>query len=170
LACYARAGAAPASLCAVAAERPIAEIAAWIGCRVGIAAAAPRDAVAGLVGLGPGLTPSGDDFLAGSLLALRLAGRRAAARGLWRAIAACGVQATNAISFSHLRSAAKGRVGENLHLVFDAIITDDWTKTGTRLGRLLDLGHSSPWDAIAGFATSVRAIAGDGQRGGLAKA
>src|SRR5690349_8675009 len=37
-----------------------------------------------LVGLGPGLTPSGDDFLGGVLLALHHVQRAAQARGLWR--------------------------------------------------------------------------------------
>ena len=37
-----------------------------------------------LIGLGPGLTPSGDDYLGGVLVALRALGRDAQADALWR--------------------------------------------------------------------------------------
>lgn len=63
---------------------------------------------AALVGLGEGLTPAGDDVLAGVLLALRHLGRPACADSLWESIAECVPRRTTALSATLLASAAQG--------------------------------------------------------------
>ena len=70
--------------------------------------------VSGLMGLGPGLTPSGDDILGGILIALHCLGRLDQAGILWDAI---GREAhrTNRISQAHLYAAAHGMGAEVLH-------------------------------------------------------
>jgi hypothetical protein len=158
LACYICEPTAPVSVAARAAEPHIAAIAAWAAASPVEPPPVPREAVAFLLGLGPGLTPSGDDFLAGCLVALRAAGRAGQAAALWRAIAGCGPVATNVISLAHLRSAANGQVCERLHHVLNAILSCDWTLPGAGLDSFLGVGHSSPWDTIAGFAVVLRGV------------
>ncbi len=144
------------------------------GDRVGLAAKAPilaaREFVAmvvsgkqshcewakRLIGLGPGLTPSGDDFLGGLLIALHVLGAHDAARSLWTAIRADARAATNPISFAFLSAAAKGRGGASLHTTIAAIMTGDDPTAG--LARLMRLGHSSGWDALVGVATVLEAF------------
>ena len=95
----------------------------------------------GLIGLGPGLTPSGDDYLGGMLVALRLAGRGAQADGLWRWLEPRLHGRTSAISGAHLVAAAAGEAHEALHAVLNGNLD---------LDALDAVGHTSGWDALAG--------------------
>lgn len=117
-----------------------------------------------LLGLGPGLTPSGDDFLAGCLVALRLAGRHARADALWAAVAAHARGGTHAISHAHLRAAARGRAGEDLHRVLDAVLEGDTPALDRTVDRLRRQGNHSPWDFLAGSCAVLRALAASGRR------
>jgi hypothetical protein len=101
-----------------------------------------------LIGLGPGLTPSGDDFLGGVLVALRLAGRRMQAEGLWRWLAPRLAGRTSAISAAHLAAAAAGEAHEALHEVLAG---------GLDFDKLDAVGHCSGWDALAGALTVFKA-------------
>jgi len=68
-------------------------------------------AAARLVGLGPGLTPAGDDFLCGLLAALRCVGQRGRAAAFaeeFRAALPSLLASTNAISAASLGCAAEG--------------------------------------------------------------
>jgi len=94
-----------------------------------------------LIGLGPGLTPSGDDYLGGMLVALRLAGRSMQAEGLWRWLQPRLRERTSAISAAHLTAAAAGEGHEALHHVLNG---------GLDLDALDSIGHTSGWDALAG--------------------
>jgi hypothetical protein len=101
-----------------------------------------------LIGLGPGLTPSGDDYLGGVLIALRQLGREAQARGLWRWLEP-RLQRTSAISAAHLAAAAAGEGHEALHACLYALCerSADWTRA---LDELESVGHTSGWDSLAG--------------------
>jgi hypothetical protein len=68
-----------------------------------------------LIGLGPGLTPSGDDYLGGVLVALRWLGRGLQANSLWRWLEPRLASQTSEISATHLAAAASGQVHEALH-------------------------------------------------------
>lgn len=98
------------------------------------------DDAAQLIGLGPGLTPSGDDYLGGMMVALRLSGRRMQADGLWRWLQP-RLGRTSAISAAHLAAAAAGEAHEVLHQVLNG--DADPSKLDT-------VGHCSGWDAFAG--------------------
>ena len=104
-----------------------------------------RDAE-GLIGLGPGLTPSGDDYLGGMLVALRACGRAAQAESLWRWLRPRLPGRTNAISAAHLAAAAQGEAHEALHAVL----------AGDDPARLDAVGHCSGWDGLAGAAAVAR--------------
>lgn len=100
----------------------------------------PDDA---LIGLGPGLTPAGDDFVGGAMIALRSFGRAELADRLAAWALPLAKQRTNRISRAHLESAAAGEGHEALHALlgsFDA-------KHLEALGRI---GHTSGLDAAAG--------------------
>lgn len=94
-----------------------------------------------LIGLGPGLTPSGDDYLGGMLVALRLTGRGMQAEGLWRWLQPRLKERTSAISAAHLAAAAAGEAHEALHEVLNGSLD---------LDRLDAVGHCSGWDGLAG--------------------
>ena len=73
------------------------------------------EAVQGLIGLGPGLTPSGDDFLVGALALLDCVGERDAHAALARAIIEALPGSTSPLSACFLRAAAAAHIGEDLH-------------------------------------------------------
>ena len=100
-----------------------------------------------LIGLGPGLTPSGDDYFGGMLVALRLTGRSMQAEGLWRWLQPRLKERTSAISAAHLAAAAAGEAHEALHEVLNGSLD---------LDRLDAVGHCSGWDALAGAAAVLK--------------
>jgi hypothetical protein len=91
------------------------------------------DRAAALFGLGPGLTPSGDDLVGGYLVV-----RRDATLAAWAVAQAH--RRSSRISAAHLAAAASGEASAAFH---DAL-------AGGPLGPLLALGHSSGWDMLAG--------------------
>lgn len=115
-------------------------------------------AVHALLGLGPGLTPSGDDALGGAMIALHALGRNDLASRMAEAVSLKAAQATNSISRAHLEVAASGQGGGPLHNALAALM-----RAGPDLGAALQgldrMGHSSGWDAFAG-AVAVLALSG----------
>ncbi len=105
-----------------------------------------------LIGLGPGLTPSGDDFLGGLMLALHHVHRETQARGLWRWLEP-RLSRTSPISAAHLAASAAGEGHEAMHEALGHLFQGrpGWP---TALDRLAAIGHCSGWDALAG-ATAV---------------
>jgi hypothetical protein len=112
-----------------------------------------EEAIQGLIGLGPGLTPSGDDFLVGALALLDAVGERHAHDALARAITDTLLGLTTPLSACFLRAAAAGHVGEALHSAVSSIITGDIDPAVAAAGRI---GHSSGWDMMAGIMTTLR--------------
>lgn len=108
-----------------------------------------------LIGLGPGLTPAGDDFVGGAMIALRafdqgdLADRIAA----WALPLAAAN--TSRISRAHLECAAQGEGHEALH---DLLTFRDAERDLARLARI---GHTSGTDAAAGALSALRAVSGE---------
>ena len=98
-----------------------------------------------LVGLGPGLTPAGDDYLGGVMVALHLLDRSAQAASLWRWLEPRLAQRSNPISAAHLAAAAAGEAHEALHDCLSSLFQRqaDWRT-------LLDRLQGSGWNALAG--------------------
>ena len=109
---------------------------------------APPHTLTTLIGLGPGLTPSGDDFLGGALVALHAFGNvdRAKALGDWL-LPLCA-NATHPVSVAHLAAAARGEGGEALHACLRALAED--RDANDALDAIAAVGHTSGWDALAG--------------------
>jgi hypothetical protein len=113
-------------------------------------------AVHALLGLGPGLTPSGDDYLGGALVALRALGEDAAAGALWRAIRARAAGRTHAISLAHLSAAAAGEAHEAVHGCLEELLAPRAARWEAPLARLDRVGHCSGWDGLAGAVAVAR--------------
>jgi hypothetical protein len=109
-----------------------------------------------LVGLGPGLTPSGDDYLGGVLIGLRWLGRGAQADSLWRWLEPRLADRTSAISAAHLAAAAAGEAHEALHEVLGELSAWQAADLLPSLARLDAVGHTSGWDALAGAVAVAR--------------
>jgi hypothetical protein len=111
-----------------------------------------------LIGLGPGLTPSGDDYFGGVLVGLRWMGRGAQADSLWRWLEPRLAQGTSPISAAHLAAAASGQVHEALHEVLDNLAAWQAPDLHPGLARLDAVGHTSGWDALAGAVAVARTL------------
>ncbi|MEZ5934604.1 MAG: DUF2877 domain-containing protein [Alphaproteobacteria bacterium] len=113
------------------------------------------DSVEQLIGLGPGLTPSGDDLLAGALITCHHLGEIESAQPL--AAAVCAVAAaTNRISQAHLQAAARGYVAAPLHDLLHASLTTGRRSLRQDLDVAGKIGHSSGLDALAGIILTLR--------------
>jgi len=105
-------------------------------------------AAAVLGGLGPGLTPAGDDALAGILFARRaLAGRDAEPRLL----AVAGVAVTTDLSAALLGWAARGQAIEPVHALLAAVAAGDRIAALTATDRIASFGSSSGADLLLGL-------------------
>lgn len=103
-----------------------------------------------LIGLGPGLTPSGDDYLAGALVALDLLGEASARDALWQPISERMAILTSGVSGAHLRAAAAGALSHSVHLLLNSILADETERLPDRFAAIGAIGHTSGWDASAG--------------------
>jgi hypothetical protein len=132
----------------------------------------PTAAVAGLLGRGPGLTPAGDDVLAGFLLGARAFGLDAA--GARATVAAMAPIHTTALSAALLWHADRGECISEVAVVAAALtgLTDhkpiEHGLTGHcglehALGRLLDVGHTSGGALALGLAAAGTTAVGTGR-------
>lgn len=115
-------------------------------------AAVPPPPVAALIGLGPGLTPSGDDWLGGAMIALHHFGRPDIAQRLADAVLPAAARNTSVISAAYLRCAARG---EGSRVLFDALAclaAAGGATIDARLDAIDAVGHTSGWDCLAGAA------------------
>ena len=112
-----------------------------------------------LIGWGGGLTPSGDDFVGGALLALRALRRERALRRLTDWALRAAAVGTSRISRAHLRCAAEGHAHEAVR-GFLAALGGRVDEIGGALAALSRLGHTSGWDTAVGvLLTSSRSLA-----------
>lgn len=116
-----------------------------------------------LMGLGPGLTPSGDDMLAGLLVTLRAVGSAAGVgRAVWLAdwlAAAVTFDArtrTTPISATLLHCAARGEAGLETIAVLRGLTGRQPLEPAVH--RLLRLGHTSGADLAWGIRTGASAV------------
>lgn len=122
--------------------------------------AAAAQALAQLAGLGPGLTPSGDDFIVGYLAALharcpREARLRSFLEGLIAPVTRLAA-AANAISRQFMLNALAGEFSESLAQVVLAIAGRDQLWLQETAARLVRVGHSSGADSLVGLLFGLR--------------
>jgi hypothetical protein len=128
---------------------------AWRACDLPVVITYAR----GLVGLGPGLTPSGDDLLSGMLAAFRvLGGDPAFADAAGAALATLATARTTSISATLLRLAGAGQVAQEAAGVLLAIAAGEPLEQV--LHTLLGIGHTSGADLAAGILAGAVAATG----------
>lgn len=122
--------------------------------------AAAGTATRRLMGLGPGLTPSGDDVLAGLALALHGSGETGCASHLAALIAAAPQDATSAYSRALLTAAADGHASRSMHRSIADLIEGRVAAIDNVLARVDAVGETSGWDMLAGALIGLSAVAG----------
>jgi Protein of unknown function (DUF2877) len=155
------------NVCAASAGRPglaghPAPAALAASCAAGDLAGAV-EAADSMVGLGPGLTPSGDDVLAGLLLALRLLGGaiRGGTRAVWladwlsAAVTHDAGRRTTSLSATLLHCAARGQAAAEVATVLRAFAGQE--PAVPAVTRLLTAGQTSGADLAWGLAAGCRA-------------
>jgi len=111
-----------------------------------------------LLGLGPGLTPSGDDLLGGALVALQALGLDELRDSIWDVLRARAMTNTNEISFAHLAAAAEGHCSAALRRVLNTLMNGSIGDLQPALWAVSRIGHTSGWDALAGILIVLRAF------------
>jgi hypothetical protein len=118
-----------------------------------------------LIGLGEGLTPSGDDFVGGLLFGLVTiqavhAPFRDFSLSKVRRFLRRAHERTNLLSLTFLRDHAAGQGSEVLHRLAGSLIAGQSSETVGRLGReLVAIGHSTGWDLLTGLWTALLMVA-----------
>ena len=115
----------------------------------------------GLIGLGTGLTPSGDDFAGGLLFAAWHLSRAYPEQCPWdrdqvaELVAGCA-GSTSRISYAFLQDFAGGQGPRPLHNLLNAMLTGgDVSETMTHVHRVTAIGSSSGWDMLTGMMTGM---------------
>src|SRR5207247_2370326 len=120
------------------------------------------EAATALLGLGPGLTPAGDDFTGGAFFARALLARAGIVdAAAWQAgasaVRTAAARLTHPIGAALLGDLLAGEGWAPLHDLAAALARDDEPAALDAAGRLTRLGHSSGWDLLAGFVAGARA-------------
>jgi hypothetical protein len=118
----------------------------------------PCPSLDALIGLGPGLTPSGDDFVCGALVALHYFGRADIAGRLAEPALAAVSRKTNAISAAYLRCAAAGQASGALFDVLQSFHAGREASMEAALDALQAIGHTSGVDSLAGAVAVCAAL------------
>ncbi len=125
----------------------------------------PGPAVDALVGRGPGLTPSGDDALAGALLLRRGLGGapRTSAEDALRHAVGVRTPATTAVSAALLEGAVGGWAAPEVVALVDAVVQGDAAAVHAALPPVLAIGHHSGLDLVTGVAAALDVLAPAGR-------
>lgn len=116
---------------------------------------AEREA-AGLVGLGFGLTPSGDDFLVGLFVVFNLPmSPLYHCRSFCMQVAAQSIGRTNEISYITLKKAATGQARESLIRLLRDLTVGSEESMRASLGSVLNIGSTSGTDIAIGIVSGL---------------
>ena len=114
-------------------------------------------AVPALLGLGPGLTPLGDDVL-GGWLATAVAVRHPRFEGVRSAVALAARERTTTVSATLLACAARGEVVPELRGLLVALESGDATALQQSLDALLAVGDTSGAGALLGTVLALESL------------
>lgn len=120
--------------------------------------AAAAGAARGLIGLGPGLTPAGDDTLAGIESALHAASHPAA--GFLETVLGDVETRTTAVSVALLRHVARGEVAERVHRLLDGLLATDPARLAPAIEIAVRHGATSGSDLMVGVLLGLDAATG----------
>jgi hypothetical protein len=114
-----------------------------------------------LIGLGEGLTPSGDDFVGGllftsSVLQEIYANYQGFSPSAVESLVENSRNRTNLISAIMLKDHAAGHGADTFHRFINSVLTDQHLESTYSLGlELIRIGHSTGWDLLTGAWTAV---------------
>ncbi len=114
------------------------------------------DKARSLIGLGPGLTPSGDDFLGGLMIGLGNLGKADIVQAIWLGLQPDLTSRTNLISIAHLEAAAAGMGHCAVHKLLLALRNAEIPAIDRAVTDISAIGHCSGWDTIAGLVLAIR--------------
>ncbi len=120
-----------------------------------------------LIGLGDGLTPSGDDFIGGMLFSIvTLQNTYSQFQGFSRydleLFLDSSSRRTNLISYTLLKEHAAGHASETIHRFIIALLTGKPQEFTRRLvSYIVRVGHSTGWDTLAGLWAGMLLILDD---------
>jgi len=117
-------------------------------------------AMVSCLGAGQGLTPAGDDCLAGVFIALHLSALHVPAAHLRRNLLPHQTTKTNIISAQLLQDAAVGRVNQMMLDLLTQLCSAAKFDAHAAVQRLNSIGHTSGWDTLAGLMLVVDAWLG----------
>ena len=110
-----------------------------------------------LLGLGAGLTPSGDDLVGGALFARRLvSGAQARWKSAGRKLSKEIRHRSHAVSAALFDDFVAGRTFAPLHDLAAALASSDVEHALAAARTLVAIGHSSGWDMLTGFLIGAR--------------
>ena len=112
-----------------------------------------------LAGLGQGLTPAGDDFILGAVLAVWIIYPLDVARVLALEVTDAAAPLTTSLSAAWLTSAGRGEAGILWHQFFEALISSNHESIQEMMDKILAVGETSGADALAGFIGLFKHIA-----------
>lgn len=118
-------------------------------------APAVYEASRALLGLGTGLTPSGDDLAGAALFGRMLVDRGATWRTIGARLMADARTASHAISAALLADLVAGETFDPLHALAEALAAYDAAAAVEAARTLAALGHSSGWDMLTGLVIGV---------------
>ncbi len=108
-----------------------------------------------LIGLGYGLTPSGDDFCAGYLLGLAKMQQNGTALSLAGLLHDAAQRRTTAVSLAFFRALARGLVTQTHHQLLDCLGNQHCSQRHRILRDTADHGGTSGWDTLAGLVFGI---------------
>ena len=122
-----------------------------------------RQAAGVLIGLGPGLTPSGDDLLIGlmaatNLLSVPLGLRADFYQRLSAELLTIARGRTNRLSMTWMEYARRGEVAEHLGRLFHTLVLDDWQNLEHAAIQVLNTGATSGGDVLTGVILGTRCL------------
>ena len=122
--------------------------------------AALLDAACGLVGLGIGLTPTGDDILTGFIAAAGCFSLGWISDNFTQNLLSVAELNTNAVSYTYMRLAAQGNISDMLQNAIISAAASDMPTMLENFNRLSDWGATSGIDIAFGAVLGLSAAAG----------
>lgn len=115
-----------------------------------------QKAAAALAGLGSGLTPAGDDLLAGAMLAIWAQWPADQAAPFCQKMYETAAPRTTTLSQAWLKAASLGETASAWHGLVDGLVLSSETAVSQAITRIKQTGHTSGTDALTGFALAIQ--------------
>jgi hypothetical protein len=124
-----------------------------------------KNAAVNLMGLGTGLTPTGDDYLTGLSIILFITGSPALKyRATFRAALEAGKEQTTLLSAITLREALAGRYREVIYRLVAKLCRNELNAIQQAINDIQQIGSSSGSDMLYGMADALALTANSGGR------